>query len=41
MASDKDWLSVLNNMQLYMVQAYPEEDFITFKKQEEDNDDEN
>ncbi len=28
MASDKDWLSVLNNMQLYMVQAYPEEDFI-------------
>ena len=28
MTSDKDWLSVLNNMQLYMVQAYPEEDFI-------------
>ena len=30
MASDKDWLSVLNNMQLYMVQAYPEEDFPYF-----------
>ena len=28
MTSDKDWLSVLNNMQLYMVQAYPEDDFI-------------
>ena len=27
-APDKDWLSVLNNMQLYMVQAYPESDFI-------------
>ena len=28
LTSDKDWLAVLNNMQLYMVQAYPEEDFI-------------
>ena len=28
MSSDKDWLAVLNNMQLYMVQAYPESDFI-------------
>ena len=27
-APDKDWLSVLNNMELYMVQAYPESDFI-------------
>ena len=23
LTSDKDWLAVLNNMQLYMVQAYP------------------
>ena len=29
LTSDKDWLAVLNNMQLYMVQAYPEEDFIS------------
>ena len=28
LTSDKDWMAVLNNMQLYMVQAYPEEDFI-------------
>ena len=28
LTSDKDWLAVLNNMQLYMVQAYPEDDFI-------------
>ena len=28
LTSDKDWLAVLNNMQLYMVQADPEEDFI-------------
>ena len=28
LTSDKDWMAVLNNMQLYMVQAYPESDFI-------------